>query len=160
MTHNLAPRRPFRWQDGYGAFSLRKRDGPTLERYILSQKQHHSTNQAQAELQPSRPQPALAGFARVAGALWGRAARWRARCEASGAADGLSGRRVAIEDAATVRAHVDAPEDARVSGDRLIRGCKPVMLVGEDDPGRASIVRAIDAAHAVDLGAGVERHGA
>jgi REP element-mobilizing transposase RayT len=53
MTHNLAPRRPFRWQDGYGAFSLRKRDAPIVERYILSQKQHHSTNQLQAELEPS-----------------------------------------------------------------------------------------------------------
>ncbi len=30
MTHNLAPRRPFRWQDGHGAFSLRKRDAPIL----------------------------------------------------------------------------------------------------------------------------------
>jgi hypothetical protein len=53
MTHNLAPRRPFRWQDGYGAFSLRKRDAPIVERYIRSQKQHHSTNQLRAELEPS-----------------------------------------------------------------------------------------------------------
>ena len=53
MTHNLAPRRPFRSQDGYGAFSLRKRDAPIVERYILSQKQHHSMNQAQADLEPS-----------------------------------------------------------------------------------------------------------
>ena len=53
MTHNLAPRRRFRWHYGYGAFSLRKRDAPILARNILSQQQHHSTNQAQAELEPS-----------------------------------------------------------------------------------------------------------
>jgi REP element-mobilizing transposase RayT len=53
MTHALAPRRAFRWQDGYGAFSLRKRDVPIVERYILKQKQHHSTNQLQSELEPS-----------------------------------------------------------------------------------------------------------
>ena len=53
MTHNLAPRRPFRWQDGHGAFSLRKRDAPIVEYDILSQKQHPSMNQLQAELEPS-----------------------------------------------------------------------------------------------------------
>jgi putative transposase len=53
MTHSLAPRRPFRWQDGYGAFSLRKSDGPIVERYILNQKQHHSPNQHGPKLQPS-----------------------------------------------------------------------------------------------------------
>jgi REP element-mobilizing transposase RayT len=64
MTHRLDPLQPFRWQDGYGAFSLRKRDVPIVERYILNQKQHHSTNRLQAELEPvnvpapSRLQPA------------------------------------------------------------------------------------------------------
>jgi putative transposase len=53
MTHTLALRRAFRWQDGYGAFSLRKRDAPLVERYIANQKQHHSTNQLLADFEPS-----------------------------------------------------------------------------------------------------------
>ena len=64
MTHTLAPLRPFRWQEGYGAFSLSKRDIPIVERYILNQRQHHSTNQLQSEFElpnsvvSSRLQPA------------------------------------------------------------------------------------------------------
>ncbi len=57
MTHILAPRRPFRWQESYSVFSLRKRDVPIVERYILNQKQHHSANQLQAELEPDLPVP-------------------------------------------------------------------------------------------------------
>jgi putative transposase len=53
MTHTLAPRRAFRWQDGYGAFSLRKRDAPIVERCIANQKQHHSANQLLADFEPS-----------------------------------------------------------------------------------------------------------
>jgi putative transposase len=53
MAHTLAPGRSFRWQNGYGAFSLRKRDVPIVERYILNQKQHHSTNHLQTELERS-----------------------------------------------------------------------------------------------------------
>jgi REP element-mobilizing transposase RayT len=53
MTHKLVPGRPFRWQDGYGAFSLRQRDVLVVERYILNQKQHHSTNKLFSELEPS-----------------------------------------------------------------------------------------------------------
>jgi putative transposase len=33
--------RNFHWQDGYGAFSLRKSDIPELNKYIASQKEHH-----------------------------------------------------------------------------------------------------------------------
>lgn len=32
----------FKWQGGYGAFTLRRSDVPTVTRYILEQKQHHT----------------------------------------------------------------------------------------------------------------------
>jgi putative transposase len=32
----------FRWQDGYGAFSYRKKDIPVVCRYIERQKEHHA----------------------------------------------------------------------------------------------------------------------
>jgi REP element-mobilizing transposase RayT len=41
VTHRLAPDRIFRWQTGYGAFTLRKSDTPGVRRYILHQKEHH-----------------------------------------------------------------------------------------------------------------------
>ena len=33
--------RNFHWQDGYGAFSIRRADTPELKQYIASQKEHH-----------------------------------------------------------------------------------------------------------------------
>ena len=33
--------RNFHWQDGYGAFSIRRADIPELKQYIASQKEHH-----------------------------------------------------------------------------------------------------------------------
>ena len=44
VTHRLSPDTPFRWQGGYGAFTLRKEDTSVVRRYILHQKAHHSTN--------------------------------------------------------------------------------------------------------------------
>jgi putative transposase len=41
MTHGLAQGSQFRWQSGYGAFSLRHDDVPTVRRYIAQQKEHH-----------------------------------------------------------------------------------------------------------------------
>jgi len=41
ITHRLAPETVFRWQGGYGAFTLRKRDTPAVRHYILRQKEHH-----------------------------------------------------------------------------------------------------------------------
>ncbi|HEX3043461.1 MAG TPA: hypothetical protein VHY08_01800 [Bacillota bacterium] len=31
----------FEWQEGYGAFTLRRSDLPVLQRYIQNQEQHH-----------------------------------------------------------------------------------------------------------------------
>jgi hypothetical protein len=32
----------FRWQSGYGAFTVSIEDVPALERYVLNQKHHHA----------------------------------------------------------------------------------------------------------------------
>ena len=42
ITHRLAPDRPFRWQGGYGAFTLRTEDPPIVRRYVLNQEMHHA----------------------------------------------------------------------------------------------------------------------
>ena len=42
--------RNFHWQDGYGAFSIRKTDIPELKKYIASQKEHHLKRSFKEEL--------------------------------------------------------------------------------------------------------------
>lgn len=42
--------RNFHWQDGYGAFSIRKPDIPELKKYIASQKEHHRKRSFKEEL--------------------------------------------------------------------------------------------------------------
>jgi hypothetical protein len=32
----------FRWQSGYGAFTVSTEDAPAVERYVLKQKHHHA----------------------------------------------------------------------------------------------------------------------
>jgi hypothetical protein len=39
-TERLTEER-FRWQGGYGAFTLWREDTPSVERYIIRQKEHH-----------------------------------------------------------------------------------------------------------------------
>ena len=41
VTHVLRPGEFFKWQGGYGAFTLRKKDVPVVQRYIQKQKEHH-----------------------------------------------------------------------------------------------------------------------
>jgi REP element-mobilizing transposase RayT len=41
--------RTFRWQDGYGAFTVNARDIPVLTRYIQNQEEHHKTRTFQEE---------------------------------------------------------------------------------------------------------------
>jgi len=61
MTHEFAPGRPFRWQEGYGAFTLRKGDVASVARYVANQKQHHASRRLSDLLEhaacPSRPRP-------------------------------------------------------------------------------------------------------
>jgi putative transposase len=52
MSHVLMPGRAFRWQDGYGAFTLRKTDVPVVAAYVIKQKQHHSARAAIEEWEP------------------------------------------------------------------------------------------------------------
>ena len=42
--------RNFHWQDGYGAFSIRRADIPELKQYIASQKEHHRKRSFKEEL--------------------------------------------------------------------------------------------------------------
>ncbi len=42
MTHEFVRGQPFRWQIGYGAFSLRRDDLPIVKRYVMGQKKHHA----------------------------------------------------------------------------------------------------------------------
>ena len=51
-THALLHNEPFQWQRGYGAFSLRKTDLPTVRDYILQQKRHHNSKNLTAEWEP------------------------------------------------------------------------------------------------------------
>ncbi len=41
MNHELAPDSAFRWQEGYGAFTLRQNEVASVVRYIARQKEQH-----------------------------------------------------------------------------------------------------------------------
>jgi REP element-mobilizing transposase RayT len=43
VTHMIEPGELFKWQGGYGAFTLAKDDISTVAAYIERQKQHHSS---------------------------------------------------------------------------------------------------------------------
>jgi putative transposase len=49
IPHRLAPDTPFRWQGGYGAFTLRKEDTLVVRRYVLHQKTHHASRTTHSE---------------------------------------------------------------------------------------------------------------
>jgi putative transposase len=42
VVHRIAPRSRFRWQRGYGAFSISLDDLPAVDSYVRNQKQHHA----------------------------------------------------------------------------------------------------------------------
>jgi REP element-mobilizing transposase RayT len=42
----------FRWQRGYGAFTLRKAELPVVKTYVLHQKEHHVSRSITAEWEP------------------------------------------------------------------------------------------------------------
>jgi putative transposase len=46
---------PFRWQSGYGAFTLRDTDVPVVKRYIQRQKEHHRSDTIHIEWETSHP---------------------------------------------------------------------------------------------------------
>ena len=41
VTHVLRTGEPFKWQGGYGAFSVSKRNVPAVRDYVLNQEQRH-----------------------------------------------------------------------------------------------------------------------
>ncbi|HEY3447219.1 MAG TPA: IS200/IS605 family transposase [Myxococcales bacterium] len=68
MSHVILPGRPFRWQDGYAAFTLRKEDVPVVGRYILDQKRHHAQGTACSDWElPERVRYVAAAAAGPAG---------------------------------------------------------------------------------------------
>jgi hypothetical protein len=43
---------PFRWQRGYGAFSVSPNDVPVVERYVREQRHHHALRAIEPSLEP------------------------------------------------------------------------------------------------------------
>jgi len=41
VTHVLGSPEPFKWQGGYGVFSVSKRHVPAVRNYVMNQEQHH-----------------------------------------------------------------------------------------------------------------------
>jgi REP element-mobilizing transposase RayT len=51
VTHELKWPEPFKWQGGYGVFSVSKRHVPLIRSYVLNQEQHHRDGPVHAELE-------------------------------------------------------------------------------------------------------------
>lgn len=51
VTHTLAPDRRFKWQGGYGAFTVSRWDLPRIEQYIRHQRKHHSRGRLSRSLE-------------------------------------------------------------------------------------------------------------
>jgi REP element-mobilizing transposase RayT len=52
VTHLLARGSRFRWQRGYGAFSVSPNDVPAVERYVREQRNHHALRAIEPGLEP------------------------------------------------------------------------------------------------------------
>ena len=52
VTHELTPGEFFKWQGGYGAFTIRKEDVLRLKAYIENQKLHHAEGALQIHWEP------------------------------------------------------------------------------------------------------------
>jgi putative transposase len=52
VSHKIVRDETFRWQSGYGAFSISAEDVPAVTRYVLAQKQHHASFSLHPELEP------------------------------------------------------------------------------------------------------------
>jgi REP element-mobilizing transposase RayT len=53
MNHRLAPGAGFRWQHGYGAFSVSAADLAAVARYVVDQNQPHHTHATDPALEPT-----------------------------------------------------------------------------------------------------------
>jgi REP element-mobilizing transposase RayT len=52
IARQFAEETTLRWQAGYGAFTLRKGDLPTVRSYVLHQKEHHASRSITDEWEP------------------------------------------------------------------------------------------------------------
>jgi REP element-mobilizing transposase RayT len=52
VTHELCPGKFFRWQGGYGAFTVSKRNLDIVATYIRNQKNHHQTQSTNPTWEP------------------------------------------------------------------------------------------------------------
>lgn len=53
VTHAPAPPDFFKWQGGYGAFTISRWDVPRVQRYIQHQREHHTAGTLSATLERS-----------------------------------------------------------------------------------------------------------
>ena len=56
VTHRAAPAEFFKWQGGYGAFTVAKDGVPGVTAYIERQKQHHASGDLQDEWEQTQTQ--------------------------------------------------------------------------------------------------------
>jgi REP element-mobilizing transposase RayT len=54
VTHGSGESSPFKWQGGYGAFTLSGDDIPACRRYIEDQERHHGTGEFDPERELAR----------------------------------------------------------------------------------------------------------
>ncbi len=52
VTHEITPGELFKWQGGYGAFTIRKKDVLQVKAYIENQELHHADGSLQALWEP------------------------------------------------------------------------------------------------------------
>jgi hypothetical protein len=61
-THNLLPGEFFKWQGGYGAFSVSPRHLRRVRDYIARQREHHLSNNLLPSLEPEYDHADLAQY--------------------------------------------------------------------------------------------------
>ena len=55
INHGRGATGTFRWQEGYGAFSVSKRSVPVVSSYVLRQEHHHRSGQIYPLFEPPEP---------------------------------------------------------------------------------------------------------
>ena len=55
VNHGAAAPADFRWQGGYGAFSVSKRHVPVVRNYVVNQEEHHRARRLWEPLEPPVP---------------------------------------------------------------------------------------------------------
>jgi REP element-mobilizing transposase RayT len=58
VNHEIARGETFKWQGGYGVFSVSKREVPRIRDYVLRQEQHHREKRLDPELEPTMSESA------------------------------------------------------------------------------------------------------